>query len=113
MYRLGQQTGKGSQRDRERSAEQAETYHGSAGGRITGAAPLPGPVEGVLKENQEPVTFLQTCNWDLHSPSLIGTDAQGEFFVSSFEESRATDQRIVPNEKLRQLRQGTMPAIVR
>jgi hypothetical protein len=100
MFRLGQQ---------QRTADMRQGGDAVTATLIPGisnAAPLPFPIEGIIKSTGEQVTFVQTCDWRDHSPSLVGIDLDGEFLIASFEESRATDPRIVPNQAASQLRSG-------
>ena len=75
---------------------------------ITNPGPLPFPTEAKLDATGEPVTLLQTCDWQGHSPANVGVDKRGKQFIASFEEITVTDHRIVPNLAVEAIRTGRM-----
>ena len=94
MYRLGKQRAQG---DQAQGSSQQQQLLGTT-------SALPFPTEGIIKDTGEQVMFLQTCDWIGHSPSLVRVDKDGEFLIASFEESRATDPRVLPNLQAQELR---------
>ncbi len=93
MYRLGQQTTQGN------PGSQTQGMQG-----LSDSAALPFPIECVIKETGEQVTALQTTNWAPHSPSIVAVDNEGEFLIASFSEIKATDSRVLPNERAQEIR---------
>ncbi len=71
---------------------------------IANAAALPFPIEARLAETGEPVTLLQTCDWQGHSPSNVAVDRNGKQVIAAFQEVTVTDVRVVPNERLSDIR---------
>jgi len=78
---------------------------------ITNAAPLPFPLEAKLDATGEPVTLLQTCDWQGHSPSNIGVDKRGKQFLATFDEVTVTDHRAVPNLAVDAIRNSQRAAV--
>ncbi len=95
MYRLGQQ---------QQPVTGGPAQHGNPSLGLSDSASLPFPTECVIKETGEQVMALQTTNWAPHSPSIVAVDNEGEFLIASFTEIRATDSRVLPNERAQEIR---------
>ncbi len=70
--------------------------------------PLPFPTEAKLDATGEPITLLQTCDWEGHSPANVCVDQRGKQFIATFDELTVTDHRIVPNPAVDAIRTGRM-----